>query len=67
MNKIIKLSKALLIGLFLFVLCYLISCYAQASFDLSKHHPASRVIVGIIGGIVSISVFLVEYYEIKNK
>ena len=49
MNKIIRLSKAFLIGLFVFILCYLISCYANASFDIIKHSNFSRAVVSILG------------------
>jgi uncharacterized membrane protein len=63
----IRLSKAILIALIVFILGYLTSCFAEATFDITKFSPVTRVIVAIIGGISSIVMFFYEYFNEENK
>ena len=55
-----KTIKPLLLGLFagilLFFACYLFGSFAQASFNISQWSGEARILIALIGGLISIVV-----------
>ena len=50
---------SILAGLVTFLLFYLLGAFVELSFDISKWAEGARVIVGAIGGTLSICVMIV--------
>ena len=50
---------SILAGIVTFFLFYLLGAFVELSFDISKWTEAARVIVGVMGGVLSICVMIV--------
>jgi len=56
--EIMKVVKSILAALLTFLMFYLIGCFVETSFDLSKWKTDTRVAVAIFGGIFSLVAFI---------
>lgn len=64
-----KVIIAVLSGLFSFFICYLIGAFYNVSFDLSIWTELSRLLISILGGLLSIisSLATFMYLEIESE
>ena len=62
-----ELVKRFLIGCVGFVSVYLMGSFFNTSFDVSKWGIESRIIVTMLGGLISIMLITFPGYDFKNK
>lgn len=62
-----KEIRSLALGLFFFFCCYLIGSFCSADFNILNWEQVARTSVGFIGGIVSIFIVVLHYFEVELK
>ena len=58
-----QLFKAILHGVLLFTAFYLIGAFVNSNFNITTWSMDARVLVGVLGGFLSISLTLASYHS----